>query len=211
MPDTTNFKSLDTASRVTSVDQLGDIYDEPREIVRLIEMPELDTHTREFISLSPLVLIGTEGDVSSKGDGPGFVTILDDKTLLIPDRAGNNRLDTLRNILHNPAVGLLFMIPGVNEVLRVGGKAEISDDPALLEPMSIKGKAPKTVIIVNIEEVFYSCARSLLRSKLWDADAQLDKRAVPSPAQVYAARTKGDAVEMNNNYEHHIGDLYDNQ
>jgi len=131
--------------------------------------------------------------------------------LLIPDRAGNNRLDTLINILGNPSIGLLFMIPGVAEVLRVNGTAEIIDDSTVLGPMSVRGKAPKTGIIVHIDEVFYNCARSLLRSKVWDPATHLDRRAVPSPASVHAARIKEDAARHNEGYEAHIGDLYDNQ
>ncbi|MDA0240028.1 MAG: pyridoxamine 5'-phosphate oxidase family protein [Proteobacteria bacterium] len=146
----------------------------------------------------------------NKGDHPGFVHIVDDKTLVVPDRAGNNRLDSLQNILRNPAVGLLFLIPGIGEVLRVNGKAEITDDPNILDAMAVKGKVPKTGIIINIEEVFYSCARSLLRSRAWEEDAKLDKRAVPSPAQVHAERTKGDEAELSAGYEQHIGSLYEN-
>ena len=202
--------SLRSARRVTSVDRLREIYEQPREIVKQIETPSLDKFTREFISLSPLVMLGTEGDVSSKGDHPGFVQIVDDKTLVVPDRAGNNRLDSLQNILRNPAIGLLFLIPGVGEVLRVNGKAEITDDPNILDAMAVKGKVPKTGIIINIEEVFYSCARSLLRSRAWEENAKLDKRAVPSPAQVHAQRTKGDEVELSAGYEQHIGSLYEN-
>lgn len=202
--------ALGGARRVTSVDRLRELYDQPREIVKQIEMPCLDRFTREFISLSPLVMVGTEGDVSSKGDHPGFVQVLDDRTLVVPDRAGNNRLDSLQNILRNPAIALLFLIPGVGEVLRVNGKAEITDDPGVLDAMAVTGKAPKTGIIVHIEEVFYSCARSLLRSRAWEQDARLDRRAVPSPAQVHAARTRGDEAELNAGYERHIGSLYEN-
>ena len=150
MPDVIS-KSLDEASRVTSREQLGALYNPPREVVRMIETPELDAFARDFISRSPLVMIGTEGDVASKGDAPGFVRVVDDRTLLIPERAGNNRLDTLGNILRNPVVGLMFMIPGVNEVMRIGGTAEITDDAAWLEPMAVQGKAPRTAIIIHVE------------------------------------------------------------
>jgi PPOX class probable FMN-dependent enzyme len=208
MPEPKNFKPITDASRVTSAERIKELYGEPNPNSLLIELPVLDEITREFIGLSPMVMIGTEGDVSSKGDDPGFVAILDDKTLMIPDRAGNNRADTLNNILQNPAVGLLFLIPGVAECLRVGGRAEITDDAELLEPMSINGKPPKTGIIIHIEQVYYVCARSIARSKLWDPAAQQDRRAVPSPAQVIALRHDKDAATMNENYEQHMKELY---
>ena len=210
MPDTPIAKTVKDASRVTSIERLSEIYDEPNERVKVIETPELDTFAREFIEQSPLVMVGTEGSVASKGDEPGFVSILDDKTLMIPDRAGNNRQDTNKRVLKNPAVGLLFLIPGINHVLRVNGKAEITDDAAMLEPMSMKGKAPKTALIIHIEQVYYNCARSFLRSKLWDADAQLDVQAVASPPQIVAARSGMDPADTSAKYEQHISDLYAN-
>ncbi|MFP6734857.1 MAG: MSMEG_1061 family FMN-dependent PPOX-type flavoprotein [Rhodospirillales bacterium] len=208
MPDTMDFKAVAEASRVTSLERLEELYDAPRPNAVRIEMPALDAFTREFIANSPMVMIGTEGDVSSKGDDPGFVAILDDQTLLIPDRAGNNRIDTLQNILKNPTVGLLFLIPGVNECLRIGGRAEITDDTELLAPMVINGKPPRTGIIIHIEQVFYVCGRSIMRSKIWHKEAQLDRRAVPSPAQVIAARTGNDAAAMNEKYEQAMKELY---
>jgi PPOX class probable FMN-dependent enzyme len=210
MPDTPIKISIKDASRVTSVERLSEIYEKPNERVIIIETPELDASARTFIELSPLVLVGTEGSVASKGDEPGFVSIFDDKTLLIPDRAGNNRQDTNLRVLKNPAVGLLFVIPGINHVLRVNGKAEITDDSALLEPMSMKGKAPVTALIIHVEQVYYNCARSLLRSKLWDADAQLDSRAVASPAEIVAVRLKIDPAKTNANYEQRMTNLYAN-
>ena len=208
MLDATNIKPIADASRVTSLERLKELYGEPNPNSLLVEMPALDEITREFIGLSPMVMIGTEGDVSSKGDEHGFVAILDDKTLLIPDRTGNNRADTLNNILRNRAAGLLFLIPGVAECLRIGGRAEITDDVELLEPMSINGKPPKCGIIIHIEQVYYVCARSIARSKLWDVEAQVDRRAVPSPAQVIALRHDRDAAAMNENYEQRMKELY---
>lgn len=211
MSDPAAGQRLAQVSRVTSVERLRELYGLPAEQVKAIETRGLDSYTREFIQLSPLVMVGTVGDVSSKGDEPGFVQIIDDTTLMIPDRAGNNRLDTLVNILDNSTVGLLFMIPGVGEVLRVNGTAEITDDPIALEPMSMRGKMPKTGIIVHIDTVFYTCARSLLRSKVWDPSTHLDRRAVPSPAMVSAGRRNEDAAEYTKGYKAHISDLYDNQ
>ncbi len=203
-------KSLDEASRVTSQEQLGALYNPPREVVRMIETPELDAFARDFISRSPLVMIGTEGDVASKGDAPGFVRVVDDRTLLIPERAGNNRLDTLGNILRNPVVGLMFMIPGVNEVMRIGGTAEITDDAAWLEPMAVQGKAPRTAIIIHVEQVFYNCARAFMRSKLWDPAAHGDHSDLPTPARVVALRNGRDPDEFNRNYQRLLSDLYEN-
>ncbi len=203
-------KSLDEASRVTSREQLGALYNPPREVVRMIETPELDAFARDFISRSPLVMIGTEGDVASKGDAPGFVRVVDDRTLLIPERAGNNRLDTLGNILRNPVVGLMFMIPGVNEVMRIGGTAEITDDAAWLEPMAVQGKAPRTAIIIHVEQVFYNCARAFMRSKLWDPAAHGDHSDLPTPARVVALRNGRDPDEFNRNYQRLLSDLYEN-
>jgi PPOX class probable FMN-dependent enzyme len=209
MPDVIS-KSLDEASRVTSREQLGALYNPPREVVRMIETPELDAFARDFISRSPLVMIGTEGDVASKGDAPGFVRVVDDRTLLIPERAGNNRLDTLGNILRNPVVGLMFMIPGVNEVMRIGGTAEITDDAAWLEPMAVQGKAPRTAIIIHVEQVFYNCARAFMRSKLWDPAAYEDHSDLPTPARVVALRNGRDPDEFNRNYQRLLSDLYEN-
>jgi len=209
MPDVIS-KSLDEASRVTSREQLGALYNPPREVVRMIETPELDAFARDFISRSPLVMIGTEGDVASKGDAPGFVRVVDDRTLLIPERAGNNRLDTLGNILRNPVVGLMFMIPGVNEVMRIGGTAEITDDAAWLEPMAVQGKAPRTAIIIHVEQVFYNCARAFMRSKLWDPAVHGDHSDLPTPARVVALRNGRDPDEFNRNYQRLLSDLYEN-
>ena len=209
MPDVIS-KSLDEASRVTSREQLGALYNPPREVVRMIETPELDAFARDFISRSPLVMIGTEGDVASKGDAPGFVRVVDDRTLLIPERAGNDRLDTLGNILRNPVVGLMFMIPGVNEVMRIGGTAEITDDAAWLEPMAVQGKAPRTAIIIHVEQVFYNCARAFMRSKLWDPAAHGDHSVLPKPARVVALRNGRDPDEFNRNYQRLLSDLYEN-
>ena len=130
------------------------------------QLPALDPWCRKFISLSPFLVLGTVGDVSPKGDAPGFVQVIDDKTLLLPDRKGNNRLDSLGNLLENPAVGIIFMIPGVNETLRVNGTAEITVDPALLEPLAVRGQVPKTGLLIHIEEANLHCAKALIRSDL---------------------------------------------
>ena len=152
----------------------------------------LDRHCRAFIALSPFVVLASsdaEGraDASPRGDPLGFVQVLDDRTLLLPDRRGNNRIDSLRNILADPRVGLLFLVPGVNETLRVSGTATISTDPALIARCSAHDKAPTTVLVVRIHSVFFQCARALLRSRLWQADAQVPREALPSTGTMLAA------------------------
>jgi hypothetical protein len=149
------------------------------------QIARIDKHARRFIELSPFLCLGTadaEGraDVSPRGDPPGFVRVLDDKTLLIPDRPGNNRADSMLNIMQNPNVGLIFFIPGFEDTLRVNGKATILGDAGLLAKSTVNGKAPKLGIRVAVEEVFLHCAKALKRSRLWDPAAQVDRKAMPS-------------------------------
>lgn len=158
------------------------------------QMAALDKHARQFIGLSPFALISTAGadggcDVSPKGDGPGFVAVLDDATLAIPDRPGNNRMDSYRNILENPHVGMLFLIPGVAETLRVNGSAEIRDDPDLLARFTVRGRLPATVLLVHVSEVFLHCAKCVMRSKLWDPDAQIARGLLPSMTEMINDQT----------------------
>ncbi|MEM8836754.1 MAG: pyridoxamine 5'-phosphate oxidase family protein [Pseudomonadota bacterium] len=156
--------------------------------------PTLDKHSIAFIERSPFLCLGTQtkegqGDVSPRGDPPGFVKILDEKTLLIPDRPGNNRLDTLSNILNNPSVGLLFLIPGLDDTMRVNGKAQITTDPELLAPLAIKGRTPTVAILVTVEEVFIHCAKAFRRSKLWDPASHQERGTLPSIAQIILDQT----------------------
>lgn len=156
--------------------------------------PSLDKHSIAFIERSPFVCLGTQtktgqGDVSPRGDPPGFVKILDNKTLLIPDRPGNNRLDTLANLLSNPSLGLLFLIPGFDETLRVNGKARLTNDPELLAKMAVKARKPRIAILVEIEEVFLHCAKAFRRADLWNPSAYRDRRELPSIAQIILDQT----------------------
>jgi uncharacterized protein len=162
----------------------------------------LDKHARFFLSRSPFMCIGTQSsnglaDVSPRGDPRGFVKILDDKTLLIPDRPGNNRLDTQSNILANPSVGLLFMIPGFDETLRVNGKAQISRDPELLTQLAVEGKSPKTVIIVEVAEVYLHCAKAFRRAKLWDPSQHQNRSEMPSLLNIILDQTTGAPEDPN--------------
>lgn len=152
------------------------------------QLDRLEANCRRFIELSPFLVISSQGDglgdISPKGDTPGFVQVLDDKTIAIPDRPGNNRLDTFNNLLSNPAVGLLFLIPGVDETLRINGTAEIRDDDDLRERFAVNGKLPATVILVTVEEAYLHCAKALMRSRLWDPNAQVDRSVLPSMGQM---------------------------
>ena len=166
------------------------------------ELPGLDEVCRRFLALSPILFVSTVGadgraDLSPRGDVPGFVTILDDRTIAIPDRPGNRRIDTMSNILANPAgsVGLIFLVPGVDEVMRASGRASISQDPALLAGMAVGGKAPKLAIVIALDEVFFHCGKALKRAGLWDPARQIDRGDFPSYAQIIHRRRPHEPVE----------------
>ena len=167
---------------------LRECYPEPSERAVLKTQHVLDAHMTRFIALSPFLCLGSssvEGaDVTPRGDQPGFVHVLDASTLLIPDWPGNNRLDTLMNIEANPHIGLLFLIPGFNESLRVNGVAEVSLDPALLGRWDVTGKHPRSVLKVSVREAFLHCGKAILRSKLWEEHARVDRSALPPYGQM---------------------------
>lgn len=171
--------------------ELRTIYKTPRPTDGSIrkELKALDSHCRSFIGKSPFVLIGSsdgEGnsDVTPKGDKPGFAVVLDDRTIAIPDRPGNNRLDTLENILRNPSVGLLFLIPGMNETLRVNGDARITVDAGLRERLSVDGKEPQSVIVVTVKATYMHCAKAFMRSDLWKPETWYDRATLPTLGQI---------------------------
>ena len=178
---------------VTTADQLAALYGVPLETATGKEVPYVHPHYRALIEASPFAVLATSGpgglDASPRGDPPGFVVVEDDKTLLMPDRRGNNRIDSLRNIVADPRVALLFLIPGIGETLRVNGHARISVDPALLERFAVDGKLPRTVLVIHIESVFFQCSRALIRSELWNPEKQLPRTALPSTGQMLAAVT----------------------
>jgi PPOX class probable FMN-dependent enzyme len=156
--------------------------------------PALDRYSRQFIAMSPFLVISTadsegKADLSPRGDPPGFVHVVDDRTILIPDRPGNNRLDTMANITANPNVGCLFFIPGFEDTLRLNGKARITDDAALLAHCTVNGKAPKVGILITVEEVFMHCAKALKRSKLWGPEYRQDRTQLPSIARIILEQT----------------------
>ena len=171
---------------ITTEEALRARYGTPSERAVRKELCALDPHCRRFIALSPFVLLSSSGgagdfaDVTPRGDRPGFVAVLDEATLALPDRPGNNRLDTLANVLANPEVGLLFLIPGVDETLRVGGRAEIRDDAALLERFAVDGRAPATVLVVHVRRAFLHCAKALMRARLWDPEARIERASLPT-------------------------------
>jgi PPOX class probable FMN-dependent enzyme len=161
----------------------------------------LDKYCRHIISLSPFCIVATQGpngaDVSPRGDPAGFVRVLDDRTLLVPDRVGNNRLDSMTNLLVNPRIGMLFLVPGMNETLRINGTARITDDARLLAPSAVRDRAPKVGLVVAVEEVFLHCAKALVRSALWDASRHVDRSILPSYAQMLLEHVKGLTHEEN--------------
>ena len=172
-------------------DELRSIYKTPQPTAGSIrkELNKLDGHCKSFIARSPFVLIGSSdgkgnADVTPKGDKPGFAAILDDNTIAIPDRPGNNRLDTLENIILNPAVGLLFLIPGMNETLRVNGEARITVDAALRERLAVEGKPPQSVVIVTVRSAYMHCAKAFMRSELWKPESWPDRGTMPTLGQI---------------------------
>jgi PPOX class probable FMN-dependent enzyme len=176
---------------ITSHDELRKIYKTPEPDAGSIrkELKRLDSHCKSFIAKSPFVLIGSSdgrghADVTPKGDKPGFAAILDDNTIAIPDRPGNNRLDTLENIVVNPAVGLLFLIPGMNETLRVNGEARITTDAALRERLAIEGKPPISVVIVRVKASYMHCAKAFMRSELWKPESWPERSSMPTLGQI---------------------------
>ena len=187
---------------ITDYSELRTVYKPPAPRAAQKVLDHLDDHCQNFIALSPLCILSSanadgQADASPRGDPPGFVQILDDKTLLLPDRPGNNQVDSLQNIVQNSGVGLLFFVPGMNETLRVKGKAEIVTDDDLMEPMKIRNRAPISGLRVTVEEAFLHCGRALIRSRVWDPEAQIDRSDYPTYGQVLADQIVGaDAKEI---------------
>ncbi|UCH75931.1 MAG: pyridoxamine 5'-phosphate oxidase family protein [Rhodospirillales bacterium] len=175
---------------VTDVAKLDDLYGRPSESSLVKEVDFIHPHYRALIEAAPFVALATCGpgglDVSPRGDAPGFVHVEDETTLLLPDRRGNNRVDSLRNLVADPRMALLFLIPGIGETLRVNGRAAISVSPALLARFAVDGKPPRSVLIVNVETVFFQCSRAILRSDLWNPEPRIDRAALPSMGTILA-------------------------
>lgn len=202
---------------VTSAEELTALIGVPSELVIKKQLTEVDAHMRTFIEESPFLLLGTVGkgghcDVSPRGDAPGIAKVLDSKTLLIPERRGNRRADSLRNILETGQVGILFMIPGMGETLRVNGKACLIRDEEILASFAVNCKEPVAVIAVEVEECFLQCAKALLRSKLWDKPVEPHHSSLPCFAEILVDQTKieGQSVESLNSLieDSYVNNLY---
>jgi PPOX class probable FMN-dependent enzyme len=180
---------------VTSIEALKSIYGEPSGPAVVKELDHVNADYRAFIEAAPFCAMATCGpdglDCTPRGDPPGFVRVKDEKTLLVPDRRGNNRIDSLRNIISDPRISLLFLIPGCGETIRVNGRAVISTEPALCESFIFAGKVPRSVIVVTVDRVYYQCAKAIVRSRLWDPAAQIDRKTLPSSGTILAGITKG--------------------
>jgi uncharacterized protein len=185
MTDTTN------PHLVRGLQHLRSLYGAPPEASLAKEVDHVHPHYRTLIEAAPFVVLATSGpgglDASPRGDAAGFVTVQDERTLLLPDRRGNNRIDSLANIVADPRVALLFLIPGVGETLRVNGRADISIDPALLSRFAVDGKPPCSVLVVHVETVYFQCSRALVRSRLWDVSTQVERTSLPSTGTMLSA------------------------
>jgi hypothetical protein len=186
---------------VTTKSTLRDHYIEPKGRAVAKQLDRLDKHCKAFLALSPFCTLATvDGaghvDCSPRGDKPGFVRAVDDTTLMLPDRPGNNRLDSLTNIVEHPDVGLLFMVPGFNETLRVNGRAEIVADPEVCAAFAENGKPARSVMRISVREVYFHCAKAFVRSGLWDPAAQQDRKNFPSFGTILTDQTRmGTAAE----------------
>ena len=176
---------------ITTLEELAALYGQPLAPSLVKEVDRITPHYRALIDAAPFVALATGGpeglDCTPRGDMPGFVRVHDEKTLMLPDRRGNNRIDSLRNIIRDPRVALLFLIPGSGSTVRVNGRAHIATDPALLASFAIDGKAPRSVIVIAVEAVYFQCARAIVRSDLWNPAKHVDPQSLPSPGQILAA------------------------
>ncbi len=186
---------MSTNDLVTSVAQLETIYGEPMPTSLVKEIDHINDGYRTLIEAAPFVVIATSGpgglDCSPKGDAPGFIRIVDDKTLMIPDRPGNNRLDGFKNLMSDPRIALLFIIPGVGETLRINGHASVSVDPALRESFAVNGKPARAVLIVKVETIFFHCSKAIVRAKMWDPKSQIERSSLPSTGTIIAELSGG--------------------
>ena len=191
----------DDISYIEDEESLRQLHHAPMSRATDKVLTHLDQHCREIIALAPFCVIATQGpggaDVTPRGDPPGFVQIVDDQHLLLPDRVGNNRLDTMTNLFRNPAIGMIFLIPGMNETLRINGTAKVTDDARLLEASSIQGRVPKVGLLITIKEAFMHCPKAFVRSKLWEASQQIDRAQLPSYAEILLDHCKDLTQEEN--------------
>ncbi|MBO6783615.1 MAG: pyridoxamine 5'-phosphate oxidase family protein [Alphaproteobacteria bacterium] len=181
-------------STISSIEDLEAIYGTPVETSLVKEVDRITPHYRTMIEASPFVALATSGpeglDCSPRGDMAGFVRIHDDRTVMIPDRKGNNRVDSLRNIVRDPRVALLFLLPGSGNTLRINGRAHLSVAPDLLESFAVKEQAPRSVIVIEVDAVYFQCARAIVRSELWNPDRHIPADALPTAGQIIADLTE---------------------
>jgi PPOX class probable FMN-dependent enzyme len=187
---------VDQAFLISTTAELEKLYsDAPYGAAVFKETDHITPQYRKLIEAAPFAVIATcapEGlDCSPRGDPPGFVRVVDEHTLLVPDRRGNNRIDSLRNLVRDPRISLLFLIPGVGETMRVNGRAAISTDPKLTESFVFNGKVPKCVLVVTVERAYFQCTKAIIRSKLWDPAMQVDRKTLPTPGSILAEVTDG--------------------
>jgi PPOX class probable FMN-dependent enzyme len=187
-------------SVIADVAELEAIYGRPNEASTVKVADRVTPQYRMLIDKSPFAALATCGpeglDCSPRGDLPGFVRVHDDKTLMMPDRRGNNRVDSLRNIVRDPRVALLFLIPGSGSTLRVNGRAQVSADAELLASFAVDGRAPRTVIVMAVDEIYFQCARAIVRSELWNPDRRVDPKSLPTPGQILADMSENRVVRQ---------------
>ncbi len=174
---------------IESMEQLRKLYDLPMELAVKKQKSQLDQYSTQFLELSAFCVLSTcsaggSMDCSPRGDYPGFIKVLDDDTIAIPDRPGNNRLDSLSNVIENSQVGLLILVPGFKECLRINGQAKLFTQIDLLKKFEHKGKLPRTVMVISIQEIYFHCAKAITRSKLWQLDSQVDRKIMPSLGKI---------------------------
>jgi len=196
--------------QITTTAELDALYGAPVGASVIKDVDYITDKYRLFAEKAPFVVVATVGpegtDCSPRGDPVGFVRVLDRKRLLIPDRKGNNRVDSLRNLVHDPRISLLFLVPGVNETLRMNGRARIVVDPALAASFAVNGKTPLTLLEVTVDRVYFQCSKALIRSRLWSADSQVPRSEVPTAGEILA-EIRGDsfdAAEYDRAYPDHI-------
>jgi PPOX class probable FMN-dependent enzyme len=181
-------------NRIETFEALEAIYGTPAETSLVKEVDRITPHYRALIEASPFAALATSGpeglDCSPRGDKPGFVRVHDEKTLMLPDRRGNNRTDSLRNLVRDPRAALLFLIPGSGSTLRVNGRAIVTDDAALCDSFAVEGKPPRTVLVLTVDAVYFQCSRAIVRSELWNPERHVDANALPSPGRILADLTE---------------------
>ncbi len=183
-------------SIVATVEELERLYGVPGQTSLVKVATSMTDQYARILKASPfcgLATVGPEGlDCTPRGDERGFVRIHDEKTLMLPDRRGNNRIDSLRNVVRDPRVALMFLVPGSGNALRINGKAHIDVDPALLESFAVKGRAPRSVLVITIHEIYFQCARAIIRARLWDPDMQIEPSTLPTPGDILASMSEGE-------------------